>query len=246
MTRITKENIAHSDLFPVDDVSYEKVVTQFESFTDEELRLLDAANRALLPADSATRYVLDLCMRPALSDDAGELAADRQRAYRVGALIGRRSVLSCVEVDGEYVPISASEKLLVELLLDGFGTTKGRFAGMTVQDEQQQVMLPYEESKKGMLGRAHGISDPAFGIAPYLSDASLILNSRLAYDWFPRHVLLPPNTSDNLGLAAEQAYEVHTGVYHNLFAGMKDLFRLFALLEMSEDKNWYVKEDCKS
>jgi len=207
--------VQKSSLFPISHDAYAEAIGTFSGLTDEELRLVEAANDTLLPDDNPTHFVLQLNMRPDLC--IGDSAQDelRRHAYRVGVLLGRRVIKNSIEL-----------------------TEDSEFVRMT--EEQQQIILrrisrgkefipAIEKTSVGRLDRFYGRRNPAFVFYPYLQSEDEVLQRVLRVAW--RQARFPFYEAD----------AVKCNVDDEMPRGLKDLFRMYALLESDPDKNWNVR-----
>lgn len=207
-------------LFPVSSSAYAEAVGTFSGFTDDELRLLEAANDTLLPDDNPTHFVLQLNMRPDLRADDSEEGKLREHAYRVGVLLGRRVIKNSIELsDGEeFVRMSEIQKTVILNKV----AKKGSF-------------IPSQERNfRGFLDRRLAQNDPTYGFYPYVLPESEVLQAGLRGVWLRA----------GLPFFTKEAIEHH--IDDEIPKGLKDLFRVYALLDDDPDKKWRPKQSNKT
>lgn len=208
-------NVNSTPLFPLEGEVYLEAIEKFSEFNDDELALLDAANLTLLPEGSASRYVLEFNLRPVLREGLGFIDELRRHAYRTGVLLGRRAIRNSIELidDAEYAMMSPRHMRQIEKR-----TNKGK-----------EFIPPQEKGFSGWVDRRFAKIDPNYAFYPYLRIQDEAFQGRLRQVWL------------RSGISYFTAEAIQQNVDDEIPRGMKDLFRVFALLDTDKDKNWQVK-----
>lgn len=204
-----------SSLFPLNHAVYTEAIQTFSRFDDDELQLLDAANLALLPEGSASRYVLEFNIRPQLRTGETELDELRRRAYRTGVLLGRRVVRQSIELEGdaEYI-------MMTQAHMDAVHRRVSR---------GKEFVPPQENNFSGFIDRRLAKIDPTYAFFPYLRIEDEVFQGVLRQAWL------------SAGLKYYTAESITHNIDNEIPRGMKDLFRVFALIDSTHNKNWHVK-----
>lgn len=204
-----------SDLFPISHEAYAEAIGTFSGLTDEELRLVEAANDTLLPDNNPTHFALQLNMRPDLRMGDSEQDELQRHAYRVGVLLGRRVIKNSIDLteDSEFVHMTEEHQQVILRR-----TSRGK-----------EFIPAIEKTIAGRLDRFYGKKNPTFAFYPYLQAEDEVLQRVLRVAW--RQARFPFYEAD----------AVKRNVDDEMPRGLKDLFRIYALLETDSDRNWNVK-----
>lgn len=204
-----------SHLFPVSHEVFHSAVVDFSKFDSRELALLDASNTEILPEGNPTKFVLDLNMRPDLLDDAGQHPDGLlQRAYRIGVILGRRVIKDSIELQDGVADI---------MLLPEQRTT------ILSQVEKHGRYIPtIERNLHGYIDRMRSHTTPTHGFYPYLHFEDEVENDFLRRAW--------SSTGGNL-----DSFTHDGSVLDEVPRGLKDIFRMYALLEEYPDRQWFVR-----
>lgn len=202
-------------LYPISPEVFAEAIGTFSTLTDDELRLLEAANHTLLPENNPTRFALELHMRPDLREGGTDTDILKRRAYRTGVLLARRAIKRSIELDEGVEHVLMSKGQRDKILRK---TTKGK-----------PYLPAYERSEAGIAYRALSDIDPALGCYPYLHQQTELLQIGLRDIW----------QQDGMPFYGPDAMK--HGVDDEVPKGMKDLFRIYSLLERDPDRNWQIK-----
>lgn len=202
-------------LYPISPEVFAETIGTFSTLIDDELRLLEAANHTLLPENNPTRFALELHMRPDLKDGDTDIDALKRRAYGTGVLLARRAIKQSIELDDGVEHVVISERQRRKILRK---IAKGK-----------PYLSPHEKSEMGLAHTALSDIDPALGCYPYLRRQDELLQAGLRSIWLRD------------GIPFYGADAMKHDVDDEVPRGMKDLFRIYSLLERDPNKKWQVK-----